>query len=184
MEKKMGSLISIKGFCGDYPNKCQHWIDAGTWIFWNVFWGLFPLWMGFFIFLIFQKKPQLIEFSDNGEFLIYSATMLAAAIFIVLKDYKTSKFPFRRFIATACVVILLFIAVLFTGITAANTDRLRFFDVSREFIRTTSYWIYFISIALTFFLTGLDNRRTRVDILEERNSQLKTLEQDFDKVGG
>jgi len=180
----MGLLTSVKRCFCVYPNKCQHWIDAGTWIFWNVFWGLFPLWMGFFIFLVFQKNPRLIDFSDNGEFLIYGATMLAAAIYIVLKDYKTSKFRFRRLIATGCVVILIFIAVLFTGITAANTDRLRFFDVSRAFIRTMSYWIYFISIALAFFLTGLDNRRTRVDILEERELQLKTLEQDFDKVGG
>ena len=180
----MGLLSSAKRFFGDYPRRRPHWIDAGTWTFWNGFWGLFPLWMGFFIFQLFQKQPRLIDFSDNGEFLIYSATMLAAAIYIVLKEYKASKFPFRRLIATGCVVILLFIAVLFTGITAANTDRLRFFNVSREFIRTTSYWIYFISIALAFFLTGLDNRRTRVDILEERDSQLKTLEQDFDKVGG
>ncbi len=179
----MGLLTSVKKFFCSYPNKCQHWIDAGTWIFWNVFWGLFPLWMGFLIFLVFQKNPRLIDFSDNGEFLIYGATMLAAAIYIVLKDYKTSKFRFRRLIATGCVVILILIAVLFTGITAANTDRLRVFVVSRAFIRTMSYWIYFVSIGLAFFLTGLDNRRTRVDILEERDSQLKTLEKDFDKVG-
>lgn len=180
----MRLLTSIKRCFVDYYNKHRHWVDSGTWTFWNVFWGLFPLWMGFFIFRIFQKKPQLINFSDNGEFLIYSATMLAVAIYIVLKDYKNSKFPLRRLIAMSCVVTLVFIAVLFTGITAANTDRLRYFDVSREFIRTTSYWIYCISIAFAFFLTGLDNRRTRVDILEERDSQLKTLEQDFDNVGG
>jgi hypothetical protein len=184
MENNMRLLTSVKTFFDDYHNKHHYWVDAGTWTFWNVFWGLFPLWMGFFIFRIFQKKPRLIDFSDNGEFLIYGATMLAVAIYIVLKDYKTSTFPFRRLIAMGCVVIFVFIAVLFTGITAANTDRLRYFDVSREFIRTMSYWVYLISIALAFFLTGLDNRRTRVDILEERDSQLKILEQDFDKVGG
>jgi hypothetical protein len=184
MEKKMGLLTSVKRFVCVYPNKCRHWLDAGTWTFWNVLWGLFPLWGGFVIFRLFQKHPRLIDFSDNGEFLIYSATMLAAAMYIVLKDYNSSKFRFRRLITLVCVLIFMFIAILFTGITEANTDRLRFYDISRVFIRNMSYWIYFISIALAFFMTGLDNRRTKVDIIEERDSQLKNLEQEFDKVGG
>lgn len=180
----MRLLRAVKRFLGDYPNKWHHWIEAFKWIIWNIFWGLFPLWMGFIILRLFRKKPSLVDFSDNGEFLIYGATMLATALYIVFKDYKSSKFPFRREIATGCVVILMILAVLFTGITAANTDRLRFYDISREFIRNVSYWIYMISFVLAFFLTGLDNRRTRVDILEERDSGLKKLEQDFDKVGG
>ncbi len=180
----MALLTSVKGCYREFVKNWQHWIDAVKWIVWNIFWGLFPLWMGFIILRVFRKNPSLVDLSDNGEFLIYGATMLAAALYIVFKDYKSSKFPFRREIATGCVVILMIVAVLFTGISAANTDRLRFYDISREFIRGVSYWIYIISIVLAFFLTGLDNRRSRVDIIVERESQMRDLEKDFNRERG
>jgi hypothetical protein len=171
---------SIKQMLGKYP----HWTEAANWQFWNVIWGLSPLWMGFIIFLLCKKKPMLIDFSDKGEFLIYSAAMLASALYIVLKDYKTSKFPYRRVLGMISIITMLVTVILFTGITAATTSRLSFFDISREFVRSTSYMTYMMSIILAFILTALDNRRTRIDIIEERGSQLKALEHDFDKVGG
>ncbi|GAI80262.1 unnamed protein product, partial [marine sediment metagenome] len=91
----------------------NNWKETATWLWWILLGSLFPVWGGIFIFLACKKSPAVLDFTGNGQFIIYSSTMLASAFYIVLKDYKT-KFSGRNLFGTLCFLGLTFSTFLFS----------------------------------------------------------------------
>ena len=116
--------------------KKQHWIDAIWWLVVSSIGSLMPIWLTWFIFVMFQLPTKIETFIQNGEFAIYSAALMSTGFYIVTKDYATGKlkqffnekntpvirasFPAQQFFGFICFLIALFSALLFFGITIWN----------------------------------------------------------------
>jgi hypothetical protein len=162
-----------------------HFKEAGKCLFWNLLGSLLPVYGGFLLFLICKKTPSLHDFSNNGEFAIYSAAMLGTAFYIVLKEYKMTRFAYRNTLGILCVLSLIVTTFLFFGVTAANSGQL-LKDIDRGVIRDWSFGVYFVSIALAFILTGLDKLRTQrdVDLEKDRQKEVDKLGKQVDELKG
>ena len=138
--------------------------------------------VGILLYLLFKQHPTIKEFSDNGEFAIYSATMLAMSLYIAFKDYKTVPFKFRKTFGGISVIMLIIASILYFSVTAINTVDIPI-EYNRSLMRNLSIYIYLISIILTFLLSGLDKCRTTTDLRNERDKEIDKLEKDFDNIG-
>jgi hypothetical protein len=98
-----------------------NWKETRYWLCWNLIGSLFPVWGGIIIFIIFSIRPHFTDFSKNGQFAIYSATMLASSLYIVLKDYRYSKYSGRYLYGTMCILGLVFSTILFASVTVVET---------------------------------------------------------------
>lgn len=158
------------------------WKEALDWLGWNSIGGLFPIIAGFILFLFFKKKPSFSDFSNNGQFAILSATMLASSFYIIFKEYKASFFSGRKIYGAICLILLIFVVLLFSSVTAAEAGKFDH-DLDRNLVRQISLIIYVISVIITFFLTALDKDRSYTDLLEDRKRGIKKLDGELDSLG-
>lgn len=161
--------------------KKSDWIEAADWLGWNSIGGLFPVLGGFLLFLIFKKTPTISDFSNNGQFAIYSATMFASAFYIVFKEYKSSIFSGRKLFGAICLLGQICAVLLFSSVTAANLGQLGV-EVNRGLVRNLSFLIYFISLIMTFLLSALDKSRTYSDLQKERTKGVEKLDAEYEKL--
>jgi len=69
--------------------KGRDWQDAGHWLFWTAF-GMMPLWLLLILLWAFTQPVSLGTFTGQGEFALYSAGILAGAIYVVTKESNLS----------------------------------------------------------------------------------------------
>lgn len=161
--------------------KKSDWFEAADWLGWNSIGGLFPVLGGFFLFLIFKKTPTISDFSNNGQFAIYSATMFASAFYIVFKEYKSSIFSGRKLFGAICILGQIGAVLLFSSVTAANLGQSGV-EVNRGLVRNLSFLIYFISLIMAFLLSALDKSRAYLDIQKERKEGVEKLDAEYEKL--
>jgi hypothetical protein len=143
--------------------------------------GLFPLWGGYLLFKLYHRVPSIENFTDHGEFAIYSAATLAPALYYILKDMKTSTFLYRHFFGLLCVIglgisVLFYVAVISISVGQIPTT------IDFDFLRTVTWILFATSVIISFCVTILDNDRTFRDIKGESRRELNELEQEFDKT--
>ncbi len=74
----------------------KNWKDSTSLMLYTLVGGLLPVHGGMLLFKLFSRVVQFSDFSDNGEFALYSAALLAPSLYLILKDYNTSNFLYRR----------------------------------------------------------------------------------------
>jgi len=161
----------------------QCWLDTFSWLFWTLVGSLMPLYGGYLLLMALQKEPDFFRFVDSGEFAIYSATMLAIAFHIIIKDYKTSTIKYKTVFAGICFLCILCSAILFSAFTVAGALDL-FVDLNKDFMIIGSIVLYTISIILASLLKFMDENITHKDIREYQKDNLNKLSQEFDSLGG
>jgi len=163
-------------------NHKDDWKEAFSQTLWNSIASLIPIILGVFLYVLFKQKPTFKSFTNNGEFAIYSATMIATSLYIVFKDYKTVPFRFRKLCGGVSILVLLLSSILYFSVTTVDTINV-YIDYDREFMRVTSFYIYVFSVFFTFILNGMDKSRTTIDIQNKRKEDLEKLESNFDNLG-
>jgi hypothetical protein len=159
----------------------SNWKEATKWLLFTYVGGLIPVWGGYIIFNLYAKDASLSKFSDHGEFALYSAAMLAPALYYILKDLKTSTFIYRHFFALVCIVCLLVSALLYVGVASVSVGQIPA-TIDLDFLRGITWVLFLIASLMSFLVTALDSSRTLRDIQTERARAFKNLEQQFDKL--
>jgi len=158
---------------------------TGGWTLWCLIGGLFPVWGAFFCLKLFQKDPAFTDFTNNGELIIYAATILTTGMYLVLEDYRTSFFPGRKIFGLLSLICLFASTFIFSAIIAFNIENNRLiFDIDRDLILILSVVIFIISILLTLLINSIDRERTNIDYAAQAGKGLKKLEENFDKLEG
>src|SRR5437588_3999549 len=83
-----------EGVMADRPNlisvlktsESQDWWESSSWLLYNLIGGLLPMWGGLLLLYIFGHHDRWQQLISRGEFALYSAALLAPAVYVVLKD--------------------------------------------------------------------------------------------------
>jgi len=184
MTRSNGLVSVFRGFrIGN--TVAEHWRESSKWLMYTLVGGLVPVWGGMFLFKLFSRPVSFSDFSSNGEFALYSATMLAPSLYLILKDYNSSNFLYRHTFALASVLGLLVSMILFAGVTAVHAGGMGSVNLDQRFLRWVTMLLFLVAVGVSFLVTALDNERIGIDVSkvrEERANQVKDLEKQFDKL--
>ena len=160
------------------PNK-HHWYESFGWLVATLLGGLLPLWGSYVLFWLKGPSPQFSEFVRHGEFALYSASLLAAALFLILRDWAIGYFPFRMLFGMVVVAALLIATIIFAGVFEANQadDPAKILNIN--FLRPFSVGLYVVTLILAFIVTLIDMVGVTVDPQELQAEQDADLAEDF-----
>lgn len=158
--------------------------ETSKWLAYTLVGGLLPLWGGYVLTKLFNKVPAWSDFTDHGEFAIYSAAILAPALYSILKDFKTSTFIGRGYFGLICAVLLLGATVIFAGVTTVGTVSTGGtpLELNKGFLRDSTTWLFASSVVLAFLVTAIDSASVYKDIREVHNQELRELGEEFDRT--
>src|ERR1700693_4859990 len=95
----------------------SHWSDASIWLFYNLSGSLAPVWFGLLILEIFSRRPSWSDFSQHGEFALYSAAMFAPTFYIISRDLKLPGFAGRQILVLLTLLGMLAATCFFVAVT-------------------------------------------------------------------
>jgi hypothetical protein len=160
----------------------KNWKDSSTLMLYTLVGGLLPVYGGMILFKLFSRGVHFSDFSDNGEFALYSAAMIAPSLYLILKDYGSSNFLYRRAFALISFLGLLCATILFAGVTAVRTGGLGAIAVDQQFLRWFTILLFMVAIFLSFLTSALDSERIAKDIYAVREQDFKNLEEQFERL--
>ncbi len=152
-----------------------HWRQAGLWILMVVMGGLFPLWGGALLFVLWGQSPSLPLFLSHGEFYIYSAAIMAPTLYVLL---SICRFGIVHIIS---IMVLLVNAVLFAGILSSNSFA-PIIDVDKVFLRSSSIVLLALSIFITLCARVAENIQRGPDVRGMQRRAYDELEADLDTL--
>jgi len=187
----------------DFLNKVkrEHWADATWWLFASSIGALMPIWLTWFILVLFQLPVKFQTFTQNGEFALYSASLLSTAFYVITKDYAPAKikeffkkskspsikasFPAQLFFVLLCFVITLLSALLFTGTTIWNLPE-NSLSINLNLVHNLSIIFFVLATVISYVITAIDNSaigQTDEDYRELFRKGQDELQQKFDTLG-
>jgi len=124
---------------------------------------------------------------SNGEFSLYAASIAGAAIYLVMRDFKTTPFPSRISLMIVLVALVVLASLMFAGITSlALVDKVSDTKVAKlidpQFVAAMSWALLPLAIFLGFFVVIADNIRTNPDPGRKQKENLDKLGKDFDQL--
>jgi hypothetical protein len=160
----------------------QDWWESLSWLAYSLIGGLLPLWGGLLLLYLFghhDRWPQLIS---HGEFAIYSAALLAPAVYVILKQIPASGFVHQQAFVLLAFVGLLVSAILFTGVTILAESDSTFLRLNQDALFRISVPLFVVSLAFAFVVTLLDNARLNPDVRRLAEDARRRLEEQFAKT--
>lgn len=149
-----------------HQSQRQDWEDAGYWLFWTLLFGLMPLWGGFVLLSLFSQSPSLREFTENGQFALYSASMLSVAFYIVSKDigFKPLKelgrlstirltFPASRFFIAVTSALTVVSSLIFASAISAEFPGVQI-PLQLDLLESMTLIIFAITLGITFLISS------------------------------
>ena len=128
----------------------------------NLVGSLMPLWFGALIFFAFDKWLGWSVFFDNGEFYLYSASLITPSAFILF-TYKQKNYDLLAILFWISILILVVSAGLFTAITATQslTDKL-VLSINPSFLGYSSLIIFIVTVIIFYIASYTQNARIDV----------------------
>lgn len=161
----------------DFLNKVkkEHWTDALWWLVASSIGSLMPIWLTWFILEMFQLPVKFETFTQNGEFALYSASLLSTAFYVITKDYAPSSlrnffkktkaptikstFPAQLPFVLLCFSITLFSALIFAGTTIWHIPGSTL-NINLNFINILSIIFFAVATLISYLITAIDNSAT------------------------
>jgi hypothetical protein len=140
------------------------------------------LWGGAILLWFLSSDLSLVGFVDHGEFAIYSAALLAPALFILLHEYRPA-FPDRTAWGLATIACLVLAVLMFAAASAPQAARDAPFEINRVALRVVTTLLYAASLALAFALVVVRETLASEPSLDELDST-GPLERRFDQLKG
>jgi len=159
----------------------EHHKEATIFTICNLFGSLMPLWLGVIIFTAFSSKIDIFRFISNGEFYLYTASLLTTAIYLLYRNKKknTDLYTILFYISLGLLVIS---ASLFGILTVTNTifctKSIRF---DPSFLLKSSNILFLISIPISYVAQVLQNK-SGPNVALAAQEDLVKLEHRFDEV--
>jgi hypothetical protein len=119
--------------------------------------GLLPLWGSWLLIKLIQESASFTEFIRHGEFLLYAASILPTAAFLVLRDLK-APFPKRLLLGLLVIFFLVVATLLFAVvfIKTRNDAPAAPPSIDVVFLGWVSIPLYLLSLALMLLTTFFD----------------------------
>jgi hypothetical protein len=172
----------------------KHWADGIRWLSWNVIGGFLPLWATLIGLRLTKQQITLGSVASRGELAIYSAALLAASLYVVVKDFRLKDIKSFRdiraglFPSMGTVVILLVGLLLLSAVTfafvclfdvlgTAKPEVLAIFD--RAFLCRSTQIILFVTIPLALLIVVSDNARGEFDPQAISGREMADLKKKF-----
>lgn len=161
--------------------KRSHVVDSVVWFLFTIVGGLLPVWGGAVLLWIAPGNVHWLDFASHGEFALYSAALLAPAIYIVTAGPGGVPFPSRTFVVLIEIILLLLAVLAFSGITFLQ----RFHVIGAVEGAEVAIWsirLFTASAVLSFLVNLVDILIRYPDPRQLAAEGQKALEQDFDKL--
>jgi hypothetical protein len=172
------NLWSAVTSCGS-----DHWRSAGKWLAYTVGCGFLPIMIGLLLVWIFSTKPvNWYDFVVHGEFLIYSAALIAASTRLISRDTATFPFVHREMFTLAAFLALASCVALYSAIKTAILFRLQD-TINNPRIVRFSMIILVVSLAFSFLVFLLDQQRVNPNVIGILAHQENQLSAAFDNLG-
>ena len=138
---------------------------GSKWLLWNLA-AMLGLWGTGLLVFFFLDKPLWLELIDRGQLFLYSAGFLGQAMFILVKDFKITAFPFRGTLITLASVcfalcIPFFCGYVFTDFSNSPDNMTRTTE-----LRFIGLGFLFASMAIGFAVIIAAENRSDVDYAE------------------
>lgn len=162
-----------------------HWYDAIVWSLCNIGGGLFPFWATLLVLLLMSQALDIGVLFGGGQLAIYSAGLLAPAMYMLFREDK-EPFAGRRVFVIVAIAGILASGILFAVATAFNSGAApsarRPLNVT--FLVGSTGVVYGISALLTFWVALIDIFRTKIMVDPEaaEQEQQEELEEEFDRT--
>jgi hypothetical protein len=160
------------------PSK-RNWYESLGWLGATLLGGLLPLWGSYMLFWVRGPSPSFGEFVRHGEFALYSASLLAAAFFLVLREWQEGFFPFRMIFGMVTMAALLLSAIIFAGVFEANRTAQGANSLNMPFLVPFSIGLYVFTLALCFLITLIDMVGFTYEPQEVQAEEIAELASDF-----
>lgn len=102
----------------------EQWVNTTEWFLFTLIGGLVPLWLGIILLKVTSSWRGWDFFVINGEFALYSASLLAPTIHILIKDTKK---PWFKLLILTSILLLIISTALYTTVTVKTTA-----DIQKE----------------------------------------------------
>lgn len=161
----------------------QDWGEGALWVSFTLVFGLLPVYGGALLLVLLRSRVSWSRFADRGEFAIYAAGLLAAALLVVFHEYKVG-FPERAMLGLFTVFLLVLAALLFFLAFAADAAPGLAENVNRGVVRLLSLLVYVAAVALAFLLAVMKEALQQPNMEGIRAERMRRLESDFDRLEG
>jgi len=159
-------------------SKWNHWKDTLVYSFLTLGGNLAPLWVSVLLILLYKHWEGWTGFFKNGEFYIYSASLLTSTLYLLF--FKSTKR--NGLIGALLGAALLISAVFFAGVRLKGILSGYDLPINEDLLRYSSFFLFVIS-AFSFFLTNLyENIRTSPDIPKIAQKGYSDMENNFDHL--
>jgi len=156
----------------------QAWYNALIWLFYTSLGLVLPVCGGLLI-VGAASDIRLGEFTDGGQFAIYTSAMLAGTLYLVAKP-GTPRLGFTEWFAWFVFGALFLAAVLFALATLSSSGE----DIDRHFFRWPSIVLAIVSVGVAFIAVGFDERRMEFDVRAQSKLEEAELRQEFRETEG
>lgn len=155
----------------------DHWRRGFYWLLAMGIGTMLPVWGGFLILSALGEKPDIAFFLSHGEFYIYSASLLSASIYIIVKRFGVElSFIFSLIlIISSAILYAIAVSVEFLGVGK---------KIDENFLIISTAVIFPSSLFLAFTSKVKENILEKPGVSDGEDRRASSLENRFDKMGG
>lgn len=155
----------------------EHWHTATGWLICTSVFGLLPLWAGLLMMILFSYEIRFSDLADNGQFAVYSTSLLSTGMYFSSREFKFSSFRGRLLFFLIFSPLFIVATLLFAAVTIANIKSMQ---INIAFLRYLSMGIFILSLPLVFITAAKNEAGTAQSIEAIMSSQRTKLENEFD----
>ncbi|WP_379135203.1 hypothetical protein [Paenibacillus sp. sgz500958] len=169
----MGFFKTIKSATG------EQWKSTSLWLFYTLVGSLIPTWGGIVLLFFFNKWQGWYLFYEKGEFILYSAALLAPALYVLIKEAKRPGFQLMAVISIIILIIsgLLYSAIALLSYNIIDSD----IKIDMGLLANISLWLFLISIIIAFFAELLSKIQQDPNVEGIRSIEMTNLEDEYNK---
>jgi hypothetical protein len=161
----------------------DHWKEGLHLTVFTLVGGLAPLWIGLLLVLGYGGEAGVVRFARGGEFALYSASLLAPTIHVIVSERTEKRFVGQpTYMLVALAAILLAVAG-YALIAPVAIGVIPYAGLKVALISWLTVALYGFSVLLSLVVTVLDNARSHPPVADIIQDQQKGLDRDFDKLG-
>jgi hypothetical protein len=150
----------------------------------SVLGGLAPLWMGALIRKWYGQPFSLNAVAGHGEFALYSAALLAPALYTLGRERGAAVLPARDVLLLAGVTLMVFSIAAYAPIATALLGGSPSAGFDERYYAWSTVVIFALSLAFFMAVALLDHARTSPPVTGMAEEQYRSLAADFDRLGG
>lgn len=161
------------------PIHSEPWRDGWLWLGWSVIAGLLPLWGTAGILLLFGKSISLFGLLKNGEFVLYAASFIGGAMYVIRRDV----FPSKNTLTILLVSLLAVSLLVFVAITvSAISNKPDWLNISQDALAWISILVIVVATVFCLLITIAEASGAGYDVPTALKKDGKTLENDLDEL--